>query len=84
MKTTLLKRMTIFVLAAMIAAPTTLFAGDKKPADDKKAADQPAASAPLPKGELKDDENPLLIGKRNINHGILPNFYSLEKEVKLG
>ncbi|HEV8487163.1 MAG TPA: M48 family metallopeptidase [Blastocatellia bacterium] len=84
MKTTLLKRMTIFVLAAMIAAPTTLFAGDKKPTNDKKPTDQPAASAPVPKGELKDDENPMLIGKRNINHGILPNFYSLEKEVKLG
>jgi predicted Zn-dependent protease len=80
MKISLLKRVTVFALALMICAPATLFAGDKKPADDKKSADQPAAS----KGKLDDDENPLLIGKRNINRGILPNFYSLEKEVRLG
>ena len=83
MKTTVLKRMTVLLLAVMIGAPTTLLAGDKKSTSDKKNADQPSDTA-APKGKLSDDENPLLIGKRNINHNFLPNFYSLEKEVKLG
>jgi beta-barrel assembly-enhancing protease len=82
MKTTLWKRMTVFVLAAMIAAPSTLLAEDKKATNDKKTPD--AASTSSPKGKLEDDENPALIGKRNINKNILPTFYSLEKEVRLG
>ncbi|HWC76976.1 MAG TPA: M48 family metallopeptidase [Blastocatellia bacterium] len=32
---------------------------------------------------LKDKENPLMIGKRDINKGSL-NFYSIDKEVKMG
>jgi predicted Zn-dependent protease len=32
---------------------------------------------------LKDKENPLLIGKRDINKGSL-NFYSLDKEIRMG
>lgn len=84
MKTTLLKRATVMMLAAMIVSPTALLADEKKPA----ASQQPAQASTesgvsAPKGKLADDENPLMIGKRNINsHQI--NFYSLNKEVNLG
>ncbi|HSE35813.1 MAG TPA: M48 family metalloprotease, partial [Blastocatellia bacterium] len=91
MKSIRVKRVIVMLLAAMIVAPGTLFADDKK-ADDKKQADtqEPAAQTSTgsggvsaPKGKLNDDENPLLIGKRNINsHQI--NFYSLNKEVNMG
>src|ERR1044072_7318056 len=84
MKSILLKRFTALMLAAMFAAPTILLADEKKDDKDKKSPataaqpDQPAA-----KGKLDDDENPTMIGKRNINkHQI--NFYSLDKEVALG
>lgn len=84
MKNMLFKRATVFVLAAVIGFPATLLAAGS---DDKKpVADKPATSdngAPVPKGKLADDENPLLIGKRDINkHQI--NFYSLNKEVAMG
>jgi len=80
MRNQLLKRLTAFLLVALIASPATLLADTPKAADDKQPA--PAAQ-PGAKGKLTDDENPLLIGKRNINkHQI--NFYSLEKEVALG
>src|SRR5262245_2252792 len=36
-----------------------------------------------PRGKLSEEDNPLSIGKRNINRHQL-NFYSLEKEVALG
>jgi predicted Zn-dependent protease len=52
-------------------------------ADEKGAKESKPAADTADKGKLKDDENPTLIGKRNINkHQI--NFYSLEKEVNLG
>jgi predicted Zn-dependent protease len=85
MKNMRFKRATVLVLAAMIGFPATLLAAnkdDKKPVADNKpaAADNPAPAA---KGKLADDENPLLIGKRDINkHQI--NFYSLNKEVAMG
>jgi predicted Zn-dependent protease len=85
MKNMRFKRATVFVLAAMIGFPATLLAAgsdDKKPAADNKpaAVDTSAAAA---KGKLADDENPLMIGKRDINkHQI--NFYSLNKEVGMG
>lgn len=54
---------------------------DKKAADNKPAASDNGAAAA--KGRLDDDDNPLMIGKRNINkHQI--DFYSLNKEVALG
>ena len=37
----------------------------------------------VPRGPLSEEENPLLIGKRNINKHQL-NFYSLEKEAAAG
>src|SRR5215216_458415 len=85
MKSIRLKRLTALALAALIISPTPLMAGTQKNSDDKKqpgqAASQPGASTP--KGKLDDTENPLMIGKRNINkHQI--NFYSLDKEVGLG
>ncbi|HWP42726.1 MAG TPA: M48 family metallopeptidase [Blastocatellia bacterium] len=83
MRTSILKRITVLMLAAMIAAPAASFADDN---DDKKKEDDKAAatsSGPVPKGKLDDDENPLMIGKRNINKRQI-NFYSLEKEVALG
>ncbi|HEX8091354.1 MAG TPA: peptidase M48, partial [Blastocatellia bacterium] len=85
MKSIILKRLTALAVAAIIVSPTTLLAGTQNNSDNKKqpeqAASQPAASAS--KGKLDDTENPLMIGKRNINkHQI--NFYSLDKEVALG
>ena len=84
MKMMLLKRATVLVLAALIVSPTTLLADDKKPAptpEPPQASTESGVGAP--KGKLTDDENPLMIGKRNINaHQI--NFYSLNKEVALG
>src|SRR5262245_5192726 len=84
MNRSLLKRVALFVIAAMLGSPTMLFAEDKKDSKDKdnKATTTSAASAP--KGKLSEKENPELIGKRNINKGIMPNFYSLDKEVALG
>lgn len=85
MKSILIKRITAFALAAIIASPATLLAGTQKSSDDKKQPDQAASqsAASGPKGKLDDSDNPLMIGKRNINkHQI--NFYSLDKEVALG
>src|SRR6266508_3252982 len=85
MKRTRFKRVIVMLLAAMIVSPTTLLADDKKPSAD---GQQPAVASTeggvsAPKGKLTDDENPLMIGKRNINsHQI--NFYSLNKEVAMG
>src|ERR1044071_4930247 len=85
MKMIVLKRATALTLAAVFCAPVALLADDKKaPADNPtppQASTQSGVGAP--KGKLSDDENPLMIGKRNINsHQI--NFYSLNKEVALG
>jgi predicted Zn-dependent protease len=66
------------MLVTMIAAPTTLLAEDKKDSADKKAADSTDQT-----GKLNDNENPALIGKRNINKRQI-DFYSLEKEAALG
>jgi len=84
MKTMLLKRATVLMLAAIIVSPTTLLADDKKPTPNQEPAQASTESGVgAPKGKLTDDENPLMIGKRNINaHQI--NFYSLNKEVGLG
>src|SRR5207253_1921430 len=84
MKNMRFKRVTVLVLAAMIGFPATLLAANK---DDKKAAadNKPASTdnTRAAKGKLGDDENPLMIGKRDINkHQI--NFYSLNKEVAMG
>ncbi|HKG20594.1 MAG TPA: M48 family metallopeptidase [Blastocatellia bacterium] len=85
MKTSPLKRMAVLMLAAMIGSPTLLLANDKKESTDKKpATDTASAASAAPKTKLDDNENPLLIGKRNINKNLLPTFYSLEKEVALG
>jgi predicted Zn-dependent protease len=81
MKRSLLKRIAVLLLATMIGSPATLFAKDK---NDSKDAKKPAAQPVANKGKLDEKENPELIGKRNINKQILPNFYSLEKEVALG
>ena len=65
MKTTLLKRATVLVLAALIVSPATLFADDKKPAASQEPAQASTESGVgAPKGKLADDENPLMIGKR--------------------
>ena len=87
MKINLLKRVTVLLLAALIAMPTALLADEKKDtkdskdAKDKQAVQQPTAAAE--KGKLSEDEDPRLIGKRNINKRQI-NFYSLDKEVALG
>ncbi len=68
------KRVAALALAvALFGAP--LFGGSASAlAADNKAKDVKP---------LKDKENPLLIGKRDINKGSL-NFYSLEKEMTVG
>jgi predicted Zn-dependent protease len=81
MKSEVLKRAAVFMLALTLGLPATLFAEEKKPSDDKKAAD---STQPVPKGKLSDDEDPTMIGKRKINKSVLPNFYSLDREVALG
>jgi predicted Zn-dependent protease len=80
MKISLLKRITVLMLAAMLGAPAAMYAEDKKTSDDKKPSD---AAQPASKGKLDDDENPTLIGKRNVNKRQI-NFYSLDKEVAIG
>jgi predicted Zn-dependent protease len=82
MKTSPLKRMAVVMLAAVIGSPTMLLANDKKESKDKKPETETASATP--KSKLDNNENPLLIGKRNINKNLLPTFYSLEKEVALG
>jgi predicted Zn-dependent protease len=72
------------LLAALFVSPTTLFADDNKANTNQEPAQASTDSGvSAPKGKLTDDENPLMIGKRNINsHQI--NFYSLDKEVAMG
>ena len=86
MKSMRFKRVTVMLLAVMIGLPSALFAADdKKPAAGQEPAQTTTDSGGVsaPKGKLNDDENPLMIGKRNINsHQI--NFYSLNKEVNMG
>jgi predicted Zn-dependent protease len=80
MKSIRFKRATVLLLAAMIVSPTTLLAANQDPAQ---APPADSGGVGAPKGKLLDDENPLMIGKRNINsHQI--NFYSLDKEVNMG
>lgn len=84
MRLNLYKRVTVLLLAALIAMPTALFADEKKDtkdAKDKQAVDQ--KTTPAVKGKLGEDEDPRLIGKRNINRHQI-DFYSLDKEVALG
>lgn len=80
MKVTLTKRLIVLLIALTIASPATLYADNKKASDDDKQTDK---TQPAAKGKLDDDENPTLIGKRNINKRQI-NFYSLDKEVALG
>ena len=80
MRSFFFKRATVLLLAAMIVSPTTLLAATQDPAQ---APPADSGGVGAPKGKLLDDENPLMIGKRNINsHQI--NFYSLDKEVNMG
>ena len=81
MRTSLLQRYMVLLLVAVFLMPTTLLARDDK---DTSKKDTDATTATMtPKGKLSEEENPLLIGKRNINkHQI--DFYSLQKEVALG
>src|ERR687896_134331 len=70
-----IKRIAALALAvAMLAGPASALASDDKAKPENKAKDEKP---------LKDKENPLLIGKRDLNKGSL-NFYSLEKEMGIG
>src|ERR1044072_4453635 len=84
MKRSLLKRVAVLLLATFIGSPATLFAEDKKASKDSKDTNKATTQTAATNKKLDDKENPELIGKRNINKGVLPNFYSLEKEVALG
>ncbi|HEX8186048.1 MAG TPA: hypothetical protein VF747_14895, partial [Blastocatellia bacterium] len=69
------KRLTALAVTLMVmAGPTAVLASDSK---DQKSV-QPKKVEPL-----KDKENPLMIGKRDINKGSL-DFYSVEKEASIG
>ena len=98
MRTSVLKPVAILMLAMMVVvSPTTLLAQETKEPQTSKPADQAtpaaastadnngttAAATAAAKGKLTEEQNPLLIGKRNINKHQL-NFYSLQKEVALG
>jgi predicted Zn-dependent protease len=70
-----LTRLAAMLLTLSIAlAPPLALAGN----DKEKSADVAKATEPL-----NDKDNPLLIGKRDINKGSI-DFYSLDREVKLG
>jgi predicted Zn-dependent protease len=76
LKLELTKRISALVLAlALLAGPAGALAGDIKPEENKKKEEKVKP--------LKDKENPLMIGKRNINKGNL-DFYSIEKEIRVG
>lgn len=62
--------MALTIMAAPVAATTA-------------HNDSEAKSAPKPAEPLKDNENPLMIGKRDINKRSI-DFYSLEKEARIG
>ena len=73
------KRLASFAIAlAMLAGPPLALARD-----DEKKAEPEKAKTTKKVDPLKDKENPLMIGKRDINKGNL-DFYSLEKEAQLG
>ena len=80
MKISLMKRVAILLMVTFVGSPITLLAQDKTDGKDNKPAETAGSAT---KGKLDDRENPLLIGKRNINKHTI-NFYSLEKEVALG
>lgn len=68
------KLISAIVMLAIACVPTAAFANHSD------TVAKSTAKAPEP---LKDDENPLKIGNRNINKGTI-DFYSLEREAKLG
>lgn len=68
------KRVVSLALALMVlAGPASVLASDNNAQQVKPKKIEP----------LKDKENPLMIGKRDINKGNL-DFYSLEKEARIG
>lgn len=84
-----IRLLTAFVLAFSFSLPGLSLAQDKpvdqKPTQSTTQPVEPSLKTPenQTKGKLEDDENPLLIGKRNINKRQI-NFYSLNKETQLG
>src|SRR5215475_13506722 len=64
--------MVVQLTLSLLSAPALARNDKEKPTDAAKPAEP-----------LSDKENPLLIGKRDINKGSI-DFYSLEREVKLG
>ncbi len=73
------KRLASFAIAlAMLVGPPLALARD-----DEKKAEPPKRETAKKVDPLKEKENPLMIGKRDINKGNL-DFYSLEKEANLG
>jgi predicted Zn-dependent protease len=68
----------LIVAAAIVAGPTGAFARDNEKKPEPSKTDQAKKIEPL-----KEKENPLLIGKRDINKGSM-DFFSLEKEAQMG
>ncbi|MGI8567308.1 MAG: hypothetical protein ACR2LZ_12595, partial [Pyrinomonadaceae bacterium] len=94
--TSLMLVMSLWTTAVAVAAPQTPQASTPAPAekkesgkknDNKDSKDKKSSAAPnqksAPGGTLSSNEDPRLIGKRNINKGIIiPKMAgSLEKEV---
>jgi beta-barrel assembly-enhancing protease len=74
------KRVAALAIAAcMLAGPAAALGADNKNTAENKNTESKNKNAK----PLEDKENPLLIGKRDINKGSL-NFYSLEKEIGIG
>lgn len=72
------RQLGIAVSILLLAAPVLAQNNTQKPANTPQKQSSPAKNQPL-----DDNENPELIGKRNINkHQI--NFYSVDKEVNVG
>src|SRR5262249_35360842 len=83
MRTNLLQRFLVLLIAAMFAMPTTLLARDEKDTSKKATDSTSATTDATPKGKISEEENTMLIGKRN-NDKHQVDFYSLQKEVALG
>lgn len=78
-----LGRLSLALSIMFIAIPASAQTKSQPSSTPKTAPTKPAAEANAQKAPLSEEENPEMIGKRNINkHQV--NFYNLEKEVNIG
>lgn len=75
----------VFAQSTQTEEPAKNQASSKEKDDKKKAQEKTTATSASPGKPLSTNENPDLIGKRNINKGIIAGMSgSTEKEVRLG